>query len=216
MNIEWDSQSITIKKFLSRKVIDNHDIIKITFDLGKIVINTKDGGKYVLIDTPFRGNRGEVWDLQKHIFKLVRSNNIEYENLNELSEPRDLYVIGELTAKFDHTAEVARQCGSAYVKSHLGEEYDFECHVDEDMDTYSLFFVIARNGAPLDIPENKKLETWDEFPDAYDSCMLAYLCHWDSTRNEGEYGLAKETEDDPSCVMYVEKSLSDMIAELGR
>lgn len=175
MDVISDTNGITIKKFLSKKLIPYSELRSVVINEAGINFTSGDG-------TVTTVKNRILYDLSA-LYKEIHNNRFYYKDEVEISNCPDSYSIEEIQAEIPGIIEYTHTQMIETVRNKYGEEYDIVI-TDSIVDEYiQLDLCLTKGGKAV------------RFFEAFDDIALAYLLEWDPGKGCGRYGVTVEYTD---------------------
>ena len=188
MEFTADANGITIKKLFGKEEITYPEIKSIINSSHATYINLKSGKTYK------RNMLSYLTDDFPVIFDAIERYNIEYKDEVEESYSENPYTIEDIRHAYERLQKDFAEYANELISEKLGNEYSIDLVAKETVGSTKLYYILMKDGAPVNIPFDQKLTDSSEMPESFENYELAILYEWDTSYRRGNYSIQSELE----------------------
>lgn len=188
MEFTADANGITIKKLFSKIEITYPEIQSIINSSHTTFINLKSGKTYK------RNMLSYLTDDFPVIFDAIERYNIAYKDEVEESYSENPYTIEDIRNAYERLQKDYAEYANELISEKLGNEYSIDLVAKETVGSTKLYYILMKDGSPVNIPFDQKLTDSSEMPESFENYELAILYEWDTSYRRGNYSIQSELE----------------------
>ena len=120
----------------------------------------------------------------------------------------DIYSLDKYPVRIEFFADTIEDIRHAYerlqkdfaeyanelISEKLGNEYSIDLVAKETVGSTKLYYILMKDGTPVNIPFDQKLTDSSEMPESFENYELAILYEWDTSYRRGNYSIQSELE----------------------
>lgn len=188
MEFTADANGITIKKLFGKIEITYPEIQSIINSRHNTFINLKSGKTYK------RNMLSYLTDDFPVIFDAIERYNIAYKDEVEESYSENPYTIEDIRNAYERLQKDYAEYANELISEKLGNEYSIDLVAKETVGSTKLYYILMKDGSPVNIPFDQKLTDSSEMPESFENYELAILYEWDTSYRRGNYSIQSELE----------------------
>lgn len=188
MEFTADAYGITIKKLFGKIEITYPEIQSIINSSHTTFINLKSGKTYK------RNMLSYLTDDFPVIFDAIERYNIAYKDEVEESYSENPYTIEDIRNAYERLQKDYAEYANELISEKLGNEYSIDLVAKETVGSTKLYYILMKDGSPVNIPFDQKLTDSSEMPESFENYELAILYEWDTSYRRGNYSIQSELE----------------------
>ncbi len=188
MEFSADANGITIKKLFGKVEITYPEIQSIINSRQTTFINLKSGKTYK------RNMLSYLTDDFPVIFDAIERYNIAYKDEVEESYSENPYTIEDIRHAYERLQKDFAEYANELISEKLGNEYSIDLVAKETVGSTKLYYILMKDGTPVNIPFDQKLTDSSEMPESFENYELAILYEWDTSYRRGNYSIQSELE----------------------
>ena len=188
MEFSADANGITIKKLFGKVEITYPEIQSIINSRQTTFINLKSGKTYK------RNMLSYLTDDFPVIFDAIEKYNIAYKDEVEESYSENPYTIEDIRHAYERLQKDFAEYANELISEKLGNEYSIDLVAKETVGSTKLYYILMKDGTPVNIPFDQKLTDSSEMPESFENYELAILYEWDTSYRRGNYSIQSELE----------------------
>lgn len=188
MEFTADTNGITIKKLFGKIEITYPEIQSIINSRHTTFINLKSGKTYK------RNMLSYLTDDFPVIFDAIERYNIAYKDEVEESYSENPYTIEDIRHAYERLQKDYAEYANELISEKLGNEYSIDLVAKETVGSTKLYYILMKDGSPVNIPFDQKLTDSSEMPESFENYELAILYEWDTSYRRGNYSIQSELE----------------------
>jgi hypothetical protein len=188
MEFTADANGITIKKLFGKVEITYPEIQSIINSRQTTFINLKSGKTYK------RNMLSYLTDDFPVIFDAIERYNIAYKDEVEESYSENPYTIEDIRHAYERLQKDFAEYANELISEKLGNEYSIDLVAKETVGSTKLYYILMKDGTPVNIPFDQKLTDSSEMPESFENYELAILYEWDTSYRRGNYSIQSELE----------------------
>ncbi|MBP8969822.1 MAG: hypothetical protein KBG42_11160 [Lachnospiraceae bacterium] len=188
MEFTADTNGITIKKLFGKIEITYPEIQSIINSSHTTFINLKSGKTYK------RNMLSYLTDDFPVIFDAIERYNITYKDEVEESYSENPYTIEDIRHAYERLQKDYAEYANELISEKLGNEYSIDLVAKETVGSTKLYYILMKDGSPVNIPFDQKLTDSSEMPESFENYELAILYEWDTSYRRGNYSIQSELE----------------------
>lgn len=188
MEFTADANGITIKKLFGKIEITYPEIQSIINSSHTTFINLKSGKTYK------RNMLSYLTDDFPVIFDAIERYNIAYKDEVEESYSENPYTIEDIRHAYERLQKDYAEYANELISEKLGNEYSIDLVAKETVGSTKLYYILMKDGSPVNIPFDQKLTDSSEMPESFENYELAILYEWDTSYRRGNYSIQSELE----------------------